>query len=340
MASRGDGGAAAIEAVDLTKTYGKDVRALDGLTFRATAGTVFALLGPNGAGKSTTIKILTTLSTPDSGRASVAGIDVPRRPRTGAPHDRRRRPAGRASTATRRGARTSSCRARSTTVTGRRLKRRVDDLLERFDPHRRGRPHRQATPAACSASSTSRSACCTSRPCSSSTSRRPASIPRRAPRCAPGSSRPTSSPTRRADWLAASDAHDLERVFLVAPSSTRERLRSTVRPAGLGLRGVDHGRHGHARPGERPRAGARRPHPRRRRRPGLRRARRLDRRPGRHRRGVTRTASSSAPPSCALCRPTRERGRRGPGPGGGAGGRRPPRPARPREARPPAGPAA
>ncbi|MDX6619061.1 MAG: hypothetical protein QOK36_1447, partial [Gaiellales bacterium] len=40
----------AIEAVELTKTYGKGVRALDGLSFSVTAGTVFALLGPNGAG--------------------------------------------------------------------------------------------------------------------------------------------------------------------------------------------------------------------------------------------------------------------------------------------------
>jgi ABC-2 type transport system ATP-binding protein len=66
----------AIEARDLTKTYAKDVRALDGLGFQVEAGTVFGLLGPNGAGKSTTVKILTTLTRPDSGQASVAGIDV------------------------------------------------------------------------------------------------------------------------------------------------------------------------------------------------------------------------------------------------------------------------
>ena len=52
------------------------MRALDGLSLDVAAGSVFALLGPNGAGKSTTVKILTTLSRPDSGRASVAGIDV------------------------------------------------------------------------------------------------------------------------------------------------------------------------------------------------------------------------------------------------------------------------
>jgi ABC-2 type transport system ATP-binding protein len=67
---------AAIQARDLTKTYGKDVRALDGLGFSVGAGTVFGLLGPNGAGKSTTVKVLTTLSLPDSGSARVAGVDV------------------------------------------------------------------------------------------------------------------------------------------------------------------------------------------------------------------------------------------------------------------------
>jgi ABC-2 type transport system ATP-binding protein len=66
----------AIEAEDLVKTYPGDVRALDGLGLAVPAGTIFALLGPNGAGKSTTVRILTTLSRADSGRAQVAGHDV------------------------------------------------------------------------------------------------------------------------------------------------------------------------------------------------------------------------------------------------------------------------
>src|ERR687888_446976 len=66
----------AIEASQLTKTYRGDVRALDGLSLTVAAGTIFGLLGPNGAGKSTTVKILTTLSRPDSGEARVAGLDV------------------------------------------------------------------------------------------------------------------------------------------------------------------------------------------------------------------------------------------------------------------------
>src|ERR1700682_1575042 len=70
----------AIEAQGLFKTYGKDVRALDGLSLAVESGTIFALLGPNGAGKSTTVKILTTLSRPDQGQATVAGLDVLRQP--------------------------------------------------------------------------------------------------------------------------------------------------------------------------------------------------------------------------------------------------------------------
>ncbi len=66
----------AIEAHHLSKSYGEDVQALDGLSFSVPAGTVFGLLGPNGAGKSTTVKILTTLAHPDGGEASVAGFDV------------------------------------------------------------------------------------------------------------------------------------------------------------------------------------------------------------------------------------------------------------------------
>ena len=66
----------AIEADGLTKTYPKGVTALDGLSFAVAPGSVFALLGPNGAGKSTAVKVLTTLTTPDGGRAAVAGLDV------------------------------------------------------------------------------------------------------------------------------------------------------------------------------------------------------------------------------------------------------------------------
>jgi len=73
----------AVAACELRKSYGgrgSEVRALDGMSFTAEAGTVFALLGPNGAGKTTTVRILTTLSRPDAGRAVVAGIDVLKRP--------------------------------------------------------------------------------------------------------------------------------------------------------------------------------------------------------------------------------------------------------------------
>lgn len=70
----------AIVVDGLEKTYGKDVRALDGMTFSVPAGQVFGLLGPNGAGKSTTVRILVTLSTADGGSASVAGHDVRRDP--------------------------------------------------------------------------------------------------------------------------------------------------------------------------------------------------------------------------------------------------------------------
>jgi ABC-2 type transport system ATP-binding protein len=66
----------AIVAEGLGKRYPGDVTALDGLSFSVEAGTIFGLLGPNGAGKSTTVKVLTTLSRPDAGSATVAGFDV------------------------------------------------------------------------------------------------------------------------------------------------------------------------------------------------------------------------------------------------------------------------
>ena len=64
-------------ADNLVKTYDKGkVTALNGLSLDVEEGTVLGVLGPNGAGKTTTVRILATLLTPDSGHATVAGIDV------------------------------------------------------------------------------------------------------------------------------------------------------------------------------------------------------------------------------------------------------------------------
>ena len=121
----------AIEAKGLVKTYPKGVQALDGLSFGVAAGSVFGLVGPNGAGKSTTVKILTTLSRPDSGAAEVAGIDVLRRP------DDVRRAIGCVAQksgvdvhAT--GRENLLLQGRLYGMGGRELDRRVDTMLERF----------------------------------------------------------------------------------------------------------------------------------------------------------------------------------------------------------------
>ncbi len=68
-----------VEAEGLHKRYGK-VEALDGLTLSAPAGGVLAVLGPNGAGKSTFVRMVATLTKPDAGSLSVAGIDALRHP--------------------------------------------------------------------------------------------------------------------------------------------------------------------------------------------------------------------------------------------------------------------
>ena len=70
---------AMIEAVGLHKSFGR-THALAGLDLDAREGTILGVLGPNGAGKTTAVRILTTLTRADSGTATVAGIDVARRP--------------------------------------------------------------------------------------------------------------------------------------------------------------------------------------------------------------------------------------------------------------------
>ncbi|MET4430931.1 ATP-binding cassette domain-containing protein [Mycolicibacterium sp. 624] len=65
----------AIQLDAVTKRFG-DHQALRGITFSAPAGSVLGVLGPNGAGKTTTINILSTLTQPSGGTATVAGFDV------------------------------------------------------------------------------------------------------------------------------------------------------------------------------------------------------------------------------------------------------------------------
>jgi len=66
---------AIIEVRNLVKKFGEHA-AVKNISFDVEKGEVFGLLGPNGAGKSTTIKMLTTLLPPTSGKARVNGFDI------------------------------------------------------------------------------------------------------------------------------------------------------------------------------------------------------------------------------------------------------------------------
>jgi len=64
-----------ITVTHVTKKFGQ-LTAVDDISFSVKPGELFALLGPNGAGKSTTIKMLTTLLRPTSGKLELNGHDV------------------------------------------------------------------------------------------------------------------------------------------------------------------------------------------------------------------------------------------------------------------------
>jgi len=64
-----------IEVKNLTKNFGK-FTAVDDISFDVKKGEIFGLLGPNGAGKSTTLRMLSTLSRPTKGTATIGGYDT------------------------------------------------------------------------------------------------------------------------------------------------------------------------------------------------------------------------------------------------------------------------
>ncbi|HVL22811.1 MAG TPA: ATP-binding cassette domain-containing protein [Thermomicrobiales bacterium] len=69
-----------VDANQIQKAYGGKI-VLDCLDLRVEEGSIAALLGPNGAGKTTLVRILSTLTRPDAGAATIAGHDVVREPR-------------------------------------------------------------------------------------------------------------------------------------------------------------------------------------------------------------------------------------------------------------------
>ncbi len=71
--------APALALDNVVKSYGA-IRAVDGVSFKASAGEFIALLGPNGAGKTTLFQLLSGLFVPDSGRIEIMGHDMLRDP--------------------------------------------------------------------------------------------------------------------------------------------------------------------------------------------------------------------------------------------------------------------
>jgi len=69
----------AITTDSLTKRFGR-FRALDAVSARVPAGSIYGLMGPNGAGKTTFVRCLLNLITPTSGTAKVLGHDIRRDP--------------------------------------------------------------------------------------------------------------------------------------------------------------------------------------------------------------------------------------------------------------------
>jgi ABC-2 type transport system ATP-binding protein len=128
----------AVEARDLAKTFRsgwlrrRETPALRGASLQVPRGAIYGLLGPNGAGKTTLLSILATLLLPDSGSATILGHDIVRE--AFAIRRRLNMASGNASFVwSLRPAEVLAFYGRLYGLHGRALKRRVNELLERFE---------------------------------------------------------------------------------------------------------------------------------------------------------------------------------------------------------------
>ncbi|TMQ13658.1 MAG: ABC transporter ATP-binding protein [Candidatus Rokuibacteriota bacterium] len=134
----------AIDAREVTKTFRsgwlrrRETAALRGVSLAVERGAIFGLLGPNGAGKTTLLSILATLLVPDGGVARVLGLDVARD--ANALRRRLNMASGRPSFLwSLRVDEIIAFYGRLYGLSGRRLRRRVDALIEQYElgSHRR-----------------------------------------------------------------------------------------------------------------------------------------------------------------------------------------------------------
>ena len=169
---------AMIHVDHLVKRYGDHV-AVDDVSFTCRPGTVTGFLGPNGAGKSTTLRMMTGLTPPTAGRATIDGRAVRRPPEPGPRRRRdarRLRPAPRPHRASRRCASPPGCSASRA--------RRADEMLERSASAAPGASASATTRSACASASASAPPCSATRPCWSSTNRPTGWTPRGSAGCA------------------------------------------------------------------------------------------------------------------------------------------------------------
>ncbi len=134
----------AVDARELAKTFRtgwprrRRTEALRGASLQVPRGAIFGLLGPNGAGKTTLLSILATLLLPDSGSATILGHDVVRE--AFALRRRLNMASGNASFVwSLRPAEVLTFYGRLYGLSGKRLRRKTDELIERFElgPHRK-----------------------------------------------------------------------------------------------------------------------------------------------------------------------------------------------------------